>query len=68
MSAAYSEYFSLKMHQVFIYFQAYFFGKIILKHIKNKKDCKGSRGMLPRKILCTVVAILVVFEQFLRKF
>ena len=42
-----------------------------MKHIENKKDCGGSRGVLPRKIFknsYTVVAIFVLFEQFLRKF
>ena len=48
-----------------------FSGKIILKHIENKKDSRGSGGMLPRKVfenLHTVVAILVLFEQFSDKF
>ena len=48
-----------------------FSGSIILKHIKNEKSSGGSGSMLPRKIfenLHTVVAILVLFEQFLSKF
>ena len=47
------------------------FGRIILKHIENKKGSRGSGGMLPRKIyinLHTVAAILVLFEQVLGKF
>ena len=41
-----------------------------MKHIENKKDSRGSGGMLLREIfenLHTVVAILVLFEQFLGK-
>ena len=39
--------------------------------LRMKKALGGSRGMLPRKFfenLHTVVAILALFEQFLRKF
>ena len=42
-----------------------------MKHIENKKDCGGSGGVLPQKLfenLHTAVAILALFEQFLRKF
>ena len=42
-----------------------------MKHIEIQKSSRGSRGMLPRKIFensHTVVAILVLFEQFLNKF
>ena len=62
------EFFSVRVHQIFKYI---FSGRIILKHIENKKDCRGSGGVLPLKIfnnLYTVVAILVLFEQFLCKF
>ena len=49
-------------------FQVYFFfGKITLKHIENKKGSRGSGGKLPWKIfenLHPVVAVLVVFQQF----
>ena len=48
-----------------------FSGRIILKHNENRKGLRGSGVMLPRKIfenLHTVVAILVLFEQFLGKF
>ena len=68
MSTAYSEFFSIRGHQTFTYFQAYFFRK---NYFENKKDSRGSRGVLPRSFLenlHTVVAILVLFEQFLRKF
>ena len=43
----------------------------MLKHIENKKGCGGFRGMPPRKFfknLHTAVAILILFEQFLRKY
>ena len=53
-------------------FKCIFSGKIILKHIENKEGCVGSRGVLLQKNLKrnlnTVVAILVLFEQFLSKF
>ena len=45
-----------------------------MKHIENKKGCGGSGGVLSQKILrnlhtvILVMAILVLFEQFLRKF
>ena len=71
MSAAYSEFFSVREHQIFTYIFKRIFGRIILKHIENIKGCGGSGGMLPRKIfknLHTAVAILLLFEQFLRKF
>ena len=71
MSAAYSKFFSVKGHQIFTYIKRIFCGRIILNHIENKKGCGGSGGVLPRKIfknLRTVVAILVLFEQFLRKY
>ena len=69
-SAAYSEIFSVRGTKFSHIFKR-IFGRIILKHIKNKKGCGGSGGMLPRKIFKnshTAVAILVLFEQFLRKF
>ena len=69
MSAAYSEFFSVREHQIF---KRIFCGRIILKHLVNMKGSrKGSRGMLPWKIfenLHTVVAILVFFEHFFTKF
>ena len=49
----------------------FFSGRIILKHIENKKSSRGVRGHVPRKIfenLHTVMAILVLFEQFSGKF
>ena len=70
MSAVYLKLFSVRGHQIFTYFQAYFFGRITLKYIENKKGCEGSGGMLLQKIfenLRTVVAILVLFKQFLGK-
>ena len=57
--------------KIAIFSNVFFSGKIILKHIENKKGSRGSGGMLPRKFfenLQTVVAILVVLEQFLGKF
>ena len=53
-------------------FKRSFFGRIILKHIENKKGSRGGGGgMLPRKVsenLLTVLAILALFEQFSGKF
>ena len=46
MSAAYSEFFSVMGHQIFTYFQAYFSGRIILKHIEDKNDWEGA-GTVP---------------------
>ena len=46
-----------------IFSSVVFSGKIILKHVENEKDSRGSGGMLPRKIfenLHIVVAILVL--------
>ena len=54
-----------------IFSSVVFCGRIILNHIENKKGSGGFGGMLLRKIfknLHTVVAILVLFEQFLGKF
>ena len=52
MSAAYSEFFSVRGTNFSHIFQAYFFfERIILKHIENKNDCGGSRGRLPGKFL-----------------
>ena len=49
-------------------FQAYFFpAELILSNLSTKNDSRGLQGMLPRKIfenLHTVMAILVLFEQF----
>ena len=47
-----------------IFSRVFFSGRIILKHIDNKKD---SRGMIPRKIFenfDTVVTFLVLLKQF----
>ena len=49
---------------------AVFFDRFNFKLLKYQKLSRGSGGMLPRKIfenLHTVIAILVIFEQFLRK-
>ena len=44
MPAAYSEKFSRRVHQILTHFQAYFFfGRIILKHIENRKRSRGVR-------------------------
>ena len=45
-----------------------FSGRIILKHIENKKGSRGVREHAALENLCTTVAILVLFEQFLGKF
>ena len=48
-----------------IFSSVVFSGRIIVKHIENKKGSRGSGGMLPWKIfenLHTVVAILALFE------
>ena len=63
--------FSGRRHQISTYFQANFFGRIILKHDVNKKALRYSGGMLPRKIfeiLHTAVTILLLFEKFSGKF
>ena len=49
MSAAFSEFFSLTGHQIFSYFQRIFSGRIMLKHIENKKDCGRFGGVLAGK-------------------
>ena len=72
ISTAYSENFRKEAPNFDIFSSAVVSSKIILKHLENKKDSGGgSGGMLPQKIfekLHTVVAILVLFEQFLGKF
>ena len=73
MSAAYSEIFSGKSHQVLTYyiFKRIFYGRIILKHSENEKGSRGPGGMLSRKFFekfHTVMAFLVLFEQILGKF
>ena len=45
MSAAYSGIFSVRGHQILTCFQAYFFGRNILKHIENEKDFGGGPGI-----------------------
>ena len=68
MFASYSRNFFQKEKPKFAIFPgAFFLGRIILKYIKNKKALEGSGGMLPRKIienLHAIVAILALFEQF----
>ena len=49
---------------------AVFVTDLILSDLSNKNDSRGSGGMMPRKFfenLHTAMAILVLFEQFLRK-
>ena len=54
------------------YFPAFFLreqgGRIILKHIENKKGSRGLRGHAPRENVRAAVAILALFQQFLGKF
>ena len=72
MSGAYSEVFSGRGHQISSLFPAFFFpNKLILSNLSNKNDSRGSAGMLPQKSfenLHTVMAVLVLFEQFSGKF
>ena len=53
------------------FFGAQFFpAELILSNLSNKRTLGGSEGIFPRKIfenLLTVMAILVLFEQFLGK-
>ena len=54
------------------FFKRIFFGRCSIKHLSlgNKNDSRESGGMLPRKNfenLHTEMAILVLFERFLRK-
>ena len=60
--------FSGRGHQIKSLFQAYFFlAELISSYLSNKNDSRESGGKLPRKIfenLRTVMAILVLFEQF----
>ena len=51
MSAACSKFFSVRGTKFSHIFQSNFFGRIILKHIENKKGCGGSGGVLPPKFL-----------------
>ena len=72
MSGAYSEIFSGRRHQFLSFFKRSFFHRLNFKQLSlsNKNESRGSGGMLPRKIfenLHTAMAILVLFEQFLRK-
>ena len=53
-----------------IFFNAAFFDRVNFKQRKYQNDSRGVWGMLPRKIfenLHTVMAILVLFKQFLGK-
>ena len=56
---------------IFVTFSSVFFpAELFLSNLNAKNDSKGSGGMLPWKIfknLQTAMAILVLFEQFLRK-
>ena len=58
-------------HQFSSLFQAQFFSaELILSNLSTNNDSRGSEGMLPWKIfenLYTVMAILVLFIQFLGK-
>ena len=52
------------------FFNRIFPAELFLSNLSVKNDSRGSGGMLPLKIfenLHTVMAILVRFEQFLRK-
>ena len=61
-----------KEHQIFSLFQAQFFPtELFLSKLSNKINSGGFGGMIFRKIfenLHTVMAILVLFEQFSGKF
>ena len=69
-SGAYSEFF-LGRDQFLLLFQAYFFpAGLILNNLSTKNDSREVQSMLPRKFvenLHTVMAVLVLFEQFLGK-
>ena len=48
--------------------RSFFSGRVTVKQIEKQKRPKGSRGMLPRQNfenLHAIMAILVLFEQFL---
>ena len=68
MSGAYSEFFSVRGHQISSLFQAQSFpGRVILSNLVTKTALGGSGVMLPREIfenLHTVMVILALFEQF----
>ena len=53
------------------FFKRIFFpAELFLSNLSAKNDSRGAEGMLPQKIfenLHTAMAILVLFEQFLRK-
>ena len=72
MSGAYSEFFEGEGINFRHFFQAQVFpAELFLSNLSAKNDSRGSGGMLPRKIfenLLTAMTILVLFEQFLRKF
>ena len=52
MSAAYSEFFSVREYHIFTYFQSVFFcERIILKHIENKKGSGGPDACFLGKFL-----------------
>ena len=72
MSGAYSEIFSGREHQFSSFFKRSFFRQINLSNLSSvtKPTLGEFDGMLPRKIfenLHTAMAILVLFELFLRK-
>ena len=53
-----------------VIFSSNFSAELFLRNVSSKNDSRGSGGMLPLKIfenLHTEIAILVLFEQFLRK-
>ena len=71
MSGAYSQCFSGKMHQFSSLFKRrVFLTDLNFSNLRNKNDFRKSGGMLPQQIfehLHTAMAILVLFELFLRK-
>ena len=73
MSVAYSEKLSGRGSIKFRHFfkDSFFPGELILSNLSNKNDSRGSGGMIPQKMfenLHTIMAILVLFEQFSGKF
>ena len=51
MSAAYSEFFSVRGHQIFTYFQAYFPEELFRSILKIKKVVGGPGASSPEKFL-----------------
>ena len=55
---------------IFVTFKRSFSRDLVSSNLSTKNNSRGSGGMLPRKNfenLHTAMAILVLFEQFLRK-